>query len=659
MARARRWSITFAALNNTIYTAYIYDEGWTGNVIALTPTSNPFETQEDTNEDAFSPVRTSTGYVRFIVQDLNIIDSFMCNTVDGRYIELVQGNNVLWQGYVQAQTFTCPWDSAPYEIEFPVVSALGLLENLPYTPDREFESIGYIIKKALTNNGTIDFLTWHTPTRGTVLDLSAKLNDRIFKNSNIEEWVQHVGYNANIAFPPEKVSCLSVIEDICRYFGWSLYERGKDLYFVSVAGTTNYQYGLFSAITSSGLVTPAGTETATSGNLPQVVSASNTRRFLKGYGYFQIEEKMGTPAEPVNFDISQAAPESTEVKQSAWPDCLYINNGSVINTNIVATESKTGDVFSGNNYGCQLVRIKITDEWYLENPQEFKSEYKPSLVVRYGTVQRVALYQSVFDSSGRTFPGGLALSAEVNYWLSSSYKWDNAPSGTKLKMKIQWGNKYLTYDTGGTNWHWTTTESTINVPIDGGRLHGGRIILWESGGFTISKIPEDMLYIPVDQDLNGILRIYIYATAEADVSEDYIVLSDFKLQAYQPNAVLINENIDYSENRFRATGSMGGRDVLSIQSHLCSAVDEAQSGDAMVLKADMSDALDTIPETDTVTRMAAMYGTPCEQVEVDVRGINFKPYDKVRFQSTTYCVVSVQTDWIDNRTRLQLQKINS
>lgn len=658
MARAKRWSITFAAIDNTVYTAYIYDENWNGGVTPLTPTATPFETQENNSEDAFDPVRTSSGYIRFIVQDLSIVNAFMCSTIDGRHIELVHGNTVIWQGYVQAQTFTSEWLSAPYEIEFPIVSSIGLLEYMPYTPDREFESVGYIIKKALTNNGNIDFTTWHNPIRGSANDLSAKLNDRVFKNDSVEEWVKHIGYNPNISFPPEKVSCLSVIEDICRYFGWTLYERGQHLYFVSVNGTANYQYGSIAAITESGAVTAEGTETATSSALPQVLSASNSMKFLKGYGYFEINEIMGTPANPINFDISQAEPASAEIKQSGDPDCVYINYGSIINTNIIATESKTGNVFTGNNYGCQLVRIKTTDFFYIENPQEFRDEYKPSLVIRNGTAQRIAMYQSVFDSSGCTFPGGLALSAAVNYWSENGLSWGNAPEGEKIVMKIMWGNKYLTYDTGGSNWHWTTTESTINVPIDSGKLHGGRIILYQSGGVSIVKVPEDMLFIPVDADLNGILRVYIYSTAESEVSDDYIVLSNLKLEAYKPNAVLINENIDYNENRFRVAGTMAGKDVLSKTSKLCTAVNAAQTGDAMVLKPDMSAPLDTIPEIDTVTRMAAMYGLPTEQITVDVQGVNFTPYNKITYQGVTYFVVSIQVDWINKKTRLQLQKIS-
>lgn len=660
MSRAKRWKMAFAAKDNTVYTAYIYDEGWSGSVTTLTPSANPFETQENTDDDAFTPVRTSTGYIRFIVTDLSVIDQFMCNAIDGRYVALtilVGGSEVtVWHGYVQARTFNCRWDCAPYEIEFPLVSCLGLLADMPYTPDKAFMCLGYAIKKACTNN-YMDFVTWHTPVRSAVNDLSAKLNDKIFGSIEGSPWVQHIGYNANIAFPPDSRSCLSVIEEICRYFGWTAYERAKDLYFVSVNGTTAYEYGSFADITSSGTVVATGTETAAAIALPQVVSANNSRRFLNGYGYFEISEQLGVPLNPINFDISQATPSGTQIL-SGRPDCLYINYGSVSNDYIIAVESTTGDILStlSTDYGCQLVRIKTTDDWALFIENESRDDFNPALVIRKGTVEKEAYFQSTIPAVGRTFPGGLALRANVNYWNSAELAWGNAPEGMTLKAKIKWGNKYL-HRVTGYQWEWTTSESYISIPITDGRLHGGAIIISESGGVVAAREPKDLFYIPGDYSLNGIINVYIYASAASALSEDYIVLSGIEMSAYKPNDLTINENIDYNENLFREVGSMGGNEVLSYSFALCSEVDDKQSSDYMVLKPDLSDALETVPEIDTIQRIAGMYGTPTEQIQVDVQGVEFTPYNPITVGGDDYFNASVQTAWRDNKTKLQLQKL--
>lgn len=663
MARAKRWKMEFAAKDSTIYTTYIYDEGWTGSVTPLTPSANPFETQENTDEDAFTPVRTSTGYIRFIVEELSIIDQFMCNEIDGRYVtltKLVGGNETtVWQGYVQAQTFNCQWNCAPYEIEFPLVSCLGVLADMPYTPDGVFMCLGYCIRKACSNN-YMDFTNWHTPVReaGAVNDLSAKINDKIFGSTVGDPWVQHIGYNANLAFPPERRSCLSVIEEICRYFGWTAYERGKDIYFVSVNGTANYEYGSFTNITTTSLVVSTGTETASAVALPQVVSANNSRRFLKGYGYFEIVENLGVPLNPINFDISQATPSGTQIL-SGRPDCLYINYGSVSNDYIIAVESTTGDILSAlsTDYGCQLVRIKTTDDWALFiSENESRDDFNPALVIRMGTVEKVAYFQSTISAVGRTFPGGLALRANVNYWSAANQAWGNAPDGSMVKIKIKWGSKYLR-NISGPQWEWSSNESYFGAKITNGKLHGGAIIVDQSGGLIVSKEPEDLFYIPADYSLNGIITVYIYANAVAELSNDYIVLSDIEMGAYKPNDLTINENTDYNENLFRETGSMGGKEILSYSLALCSEIDEHQSSDYMVLKPDLSDALETVPEIDTIQRIAGMYGTPTEQIQVDVQGVAFTPYNPVTVGGDDYFNASIQTNWRDNKTKLQLQKL--
>lgn len=662
MARAKRWKMDFAAKDSTIYTAYIYDEGWTGNVTSLTPSANPFETQENTDDDVFTPVRTSTGYIRFIVENLSIIDEFMCDTIDGRYValtKLVSNSEVtMWQGYVQARTFNCRWDCAPYEIEFPLVSCLGILADMPYTPDTVFMCLGYAIRKACTNN-YMDFVNWHTPIRdaGATNDLSAKINDKIFGNTEGEPWVRHIGYNANMAFPPESRSCLSVIEEVCRFFGWTAYERGKDLYFVSVNGTTDYEYGSFINITTTSTVVATGTETAVAVALPQVMSANNSRRFLNGYGYFEITEQLGVPVNPINFDISQATPTGTSIL-SGIPDCLYINYGDVSNDFIIAYESKTGDIlYSNSAYGCQLVRIKTTDDWALfVSANESRDDFKPSLVIRLGTIEKESYFQATDTAVGRTFPGGLALRANVNYWSAANQAWGNAPDGSMVKIKIKWGSKYLR-NISGPQWEWSSNESFFGAKITNGKLHGGAIIVDQSGGFIVSKEPEDLFYIPADYSLNGIITVYIYANAVAELSNDYIVLSDMEMAAYKPNDVTIQENKDYNENLFRETGSMGGKEVLSYSFALCSEIDEHQSSDYMVLKPDLSDALETVPEIDTIHRIAGMYGTPTEQIQVDVQGVEFTPYNPITVGGDDYFNASVQTNWRDNKTKLQLQKL--
>ena len=66
-----RWQIPFkeakpASQNPKSYRIDIYDEGTYTNPIQLLAGTTPFTTEEDSNEDFFTPLRKHTGKIRII-----------------------------------------------------------------------------------------------------------------------------------------------------------------------------------------------------------------------------------------------------------------------------------------------------------------------------------------------------------------------------------------------------------------------------------------------------------------------------------------------------------------------------------------------------------------------------------------------------------------
>ncbi len=657
MSRAVRWQMQFMSKTGTVYTVSIYDEGWTGSVTTLTPANEPFFTQEDSDNDAFVPVRYSTGYLRFIVEDLSIIDNIMTTEVDGRYVTLTKyssgSNVVVWQGYMQAQSFNGAWEAAPYEVEFPIISSLGILDNMPYTPIRQFMTLGYLLKRAITNNYT-DFDTWHTPLRGETHDLLATINDDIFRNDNDDEWENYLGYNANVAFPEDKMTCMTVIKEICNYFGWSLREQGKDLYFVSVKGTSNYQYGTIAGITQTTL-TISGSETVNTISVADVQSTNNDREFLQGYGYFEITEELETPSNPINFDLTQVEPDDPTVNSTL--DILYIIYGNINNDIMIASAENNGDVLQPyllGKFGCQLTRgkfIQTYSEFLLDNSD--RSEYSPMLVMRNGTSQKTATYQSTRIFVGRNYIGGLALSGSVKYM--SGGDWANFPENDYVVMQIKWGNKYLNRVNG--DYVWNTTAGTINVPIANGSIHGGFIPVNSSSQTLLRTSPTDLFYIPVDNSLTGTLQITFYSKTAESVENSVYFFTDISLDAFKSGDVSVYTNVNYKTNLFKYVSGLGGSNVYSRENMLCSAMANVQICNELVLTNDKTNALATYPEIDTVTRMAAMYGQPKEQLWLDISYTNLQPYDIVSVNSQNYYCASVESRWRDDQIRIQLQKL--
>ena len=65
MAWNKRYRVPFQSFTGTQYMVYIYEQT-AGELMTLTGSDNPFETQEDQSDDIFTPIRSQTGYLRVI-----------------------------------------------------------------------------------------------------------------------------------------------------------------------------------------------------------------------------------------------------------------------------------------------------------------------------------------------------------------------------------------------------------------------------------------------------------------------------------------------------------------------------------------------------------------------------------------------------------------
>ena len=130
MAWNTKWQVKFRSLKGVDYTVNISEQGWTGGVTQLTPSDQPFTTQEDDDDDIFKPIRSQTGYLRVIDATGNLLASLMPENNTQRLVQLMQGSTIRWQGFLQADAYTQPWLEGKVEIELPLKSVLGALEDV-------------------------------------------------------------------------------------------------------------------------------------------------------------------------------------------------------------------------------------------------------------------------------------------------------------------------------------------------------------------------------------------------------------------------------------------------------------------------------------------------------------------------------------------------
>ena len=160
--RSVHWRVPFMSLDGTPYQVDIYEEGYQGSVVAIKGGAQPFVTEEIEDEDAFLPLRTSSGYITIVCEDAALVDAILPNEVHDRYVELVDvtpnANKVVWNGYILPEEFSNDWNTTPFELQLPVASPIAACQDLRYSgffkavtiPESDlFHADGYVLRHSV------------------------------------------------------------------------------------------------------------------------------------------------------------------------------------------------------------------------------------------------------------------------------------------------------------------------------------------------------------------------------------------------------------------------------------------------------------------------------------------------------------------------------
>jgi len=221
MAYGIRWQINFSNVAEKKYRVNILDEGWTGSVTTLQGSDNPFVIEEDDDPDTFTPIRTVTGYINIITDNLNIVRTIIPNSGATRKVLAYEwdDNGGIWEpiftGWVQPQLIDIAIWQGPEEIGIPVECCLS---GLKY---RMFKRTGFIylnefIADALTNFNNFIF---QCPA----------LTDADYQRYDDAFWL----YNKFTSILFTDKTYYDILEAICIFFGWTCRTQGDRVYFVA------------------------------------------------------------------------------------------------------------------------------------------------------------------------------------------------------------------------------------------------------------------------------------------------------------------------------------------------------------------------------------------------------------------------------------------
>ena len=247
MGRKVKWQVRFRTRRERLGVVSLYEEGYEGDIIELTGAAVPFETQEDSSDKWLEPIRKQTGYIRVLDEDNT--EGIMPVGMKDRYVEYTEDGVLMWCGYMVPDVYSSDWDVTPLEVEFPVVGGLGVLEGEYMNEADGFGVVSlvelmyqclkatgidyrniYIPKDVLKDKDSADYLY---PLTVEVSRYNFfKENDSL--NMDEDGWTR---YNGD--------TCYNVLAEMMRFWGWTIRERGNDLWITSptAKGSVMYTFG--------------------------------------------------------------------------------------------------------------------------------------------------------------------------------------------------------------------------------------------------------------------------------------------------------------------------------------------------------------------------------------------------------------------------------
>lgn len=258
-------------------TLSIYDAtATTATPIQLTGAASPFTTEESGESDYYEPMVTSSGNIRFIVENESVIRDIMPARATDRPVVLTDNadGSVLWMGFVSGESYSQPWQPVPYSMTLPVKGIMSMMSGVEFTQADGFVSLASL---ADTISSYLPFPVKIFAPSNVPFDLNVT-NDNF--RSFLDKEERKDQSTANI-FQTESIA--TVLENFCNYFGVSCHEWHGNLYLLAHDAATYHDK-------DGGTLSPAVFDLLGLG----VMSASNKMGFSKMYRYVHGEFDTGS-----------------------------------------------------------------------------------------------------------------------------------------------------------------------------------------------------------------------------------------------------------------------------------------------------------------------------------------------------------------------------
>ena len=679
---AKNYTITFKSLRAaTVYTLSI--GGGTGTAVPLKGGAEPFTTQEDENDDIFTPVRTQSGYFRIVDDGKdangNAFDwkDLIPATDTSRPVVLTDGGgNVMWKGFMQAQNFGGTLYGNPQEREFPVQCCLSVLNAKQVsTTEGALNNFAYLLQTTLVTNMP------GTAFASFVIQGGADARQWLLKKF---DWNNFLKETEDSDAEP-RYSHFQVIEDMCKFWGWTIRTHRNVVYLTAMDDSaeqtlltltpTQLNQLATESDTSAGTVSNVGAATTLSGDI--FASTNNDTYQNRGPNKATVKATVNE-----NETVVKVFPPSVEKDLETQGWTWHQEQGEDLvgyfETNKHKSSFDTAKLAGQrNNNSCYFACRQIYTS------KESDTVESVDMMVFKNISGASAPYFSLQTKKAMAFAGGSLSLGGTIYTGSRATSWSER---TRLKMRVGIGltrasARWFYFEqtqAGVENWisGWSTqgTVKDFWAGVQGGSINGCALVYWYVSNWEVyyyKSIP-----IPNEANLYGYLFIDIGDFYSNDVASDGFEIADFSVEfsrdsialptpgnTFRPRSLKIDRvNMkEYTSDNQNSTGVEWNADcIFASDNNMTYGYGLIMNANGTFMETAGYNGASEHPEQHLANRVTDFWTASKRRLKVDLRSNEITeptPVNKLTIDSTTGQPIAISHDWRDDITTITILEL--
>ena len=491
------------------------------------------ETEEDADTDIFMPVRTQTGYFRFIGTNdhstwLSLIPS---NSLSKRVVLQREAAGVwstVWQGYITPQVYDNEYPGNGTVVHtMPIQCPLSVLDTLDIDSDTSVSkgptmTFGELLQTYIFNRLTgTQISNYYIQGSRTVTE--SRLAVRVM-------WANFLDINSDGSIS-SKYTCKQVLEEFCKFFGYTCRINGISIFFTQPTENTA-TFTRFTALNGKGVEVPRSTFNITN---EMFATNDNHEEIHPGIGNVtvrsdinKVDNLVEIPYDDLFDKYNVNESDSTIIVRALdqGDENVYAlirnpntNGGTLTYDNESVSLSLYAAKFNGdrqtkNKFARFLVydAQEVGDPTTQEIPESKKSfNWSRCVELFHGTEYTggdTATMMSIASKQQFVIAGGiLYISWKMRTTDVGQYKHMASDMPATLTAQLKVGDKYWngTWDVANRRWTvnsaWTTTPTTFTMYLD------------NEGPRTTRRLATEPQYdgcgVPVNATLRGIIEFKV------------------------------------------------------------------------------------------------------------------------------------------------------